>query len=198
MKHNTTDAWGGVNTRWCNTAVVILLVALFARGLATQGIDTQVTDSPAIFVAHPWDPNTPPTGNPDLIEGADPAPVANIWTGIGPAPIASGQRPGGGPVSGRIAGIAADPVDVNTIYIAAAGGGVWKTTDGGSTWDSLTDSQSTLSMGAIAIAPNNHSIIYAGTGEANNSGDSNFGRGVLVSTNGGGGREPRTRAGGRR
>src|SRR5215510_1720327 len=97
MKHNTTDAWGGVNTRWCKTAVVILLLALFARGLATQGIDpqgidTQVTDSPAIFVAHPWDPSTPPTGNPDLIDEADPAPVANVWTAIGPAPIANGQR----------------------------------------------------------------------------------------------------------
>src|SRR5262245_30831720 len=195
MKHNTTDAWCGVNTRSCKAAVVILLVALFARGLATQGIDTQdidtqvadtqVTDSPAIFVAHPWDPSTPPTGNPDLIEEADPAPVFNIWTAIGPAPIANGQRPGGGPVSGRITGIAADPVDGNTIYIAAAGGGVWKTTDGGSLWNSLTDSESTLSMGAIAIAPTNHSIIYAGTGEANFAGDSNFGRGVLVSTNGG-------------
>ena len=88
-------------------------------------------------------------------------------------------------MSGRIAGIAADPADGNTLYIAAAGGGVWKTTDGGSTWNPLTDSQSTLSMGAIAVAPSNSSVIYAGTGEANNSGDSNFGRGVLVSTNGG-------------
>jgi photosystem II stability/assembly factor-like uncharacterized protein len=190
MRHNTTDVWGGVNIRWWKTAVVMLLVVLFARGLATQsldtqGLDTQGTDSPAIFVAHPWDPSTSPTGDPDLIEGEDPAPVANIWTAIGPAPITNGQRPGGGPVSGRITGIAADPGDANTIYIAAAGGGVWKTTDGGSTWNSLTDSLSTLSMGAIAIAPSNHSIVYAGTGEANFSGDSNFGRGVLVSTNGG-------------
>src|SRR5262249_34983181 len=79
----------------------------------------------------------------------------------------------------------AHPTDAGTIYIAAAGGGVWKTIDGGITWDPLTDSQPTLSMGAIAIAPSNPQVIYAGTGEANNSGDSNFGRGVLVSTNGG-------------
>jgi photosystem II stability/assembly factor-like uncharacterized protein len=71
------------------------------------------------------------------------------------------------------------------IYIAAAGGGVWKTTDNGANWIPLTDAQSTLSMGAIAVAPSNTSVIYAGTGEANNSGDSNFGRGVLVSTDGG-------------
>jgi hypothetical protein len=42
-----------------------------------------------------------------------------------------------------------------------------------------------LSMGAVAIARSNPLVIYAGTGEANNSGDSNFGRGILVSTNGG-------------
>ena len=120
MKHNTTDNWGGVNTRWCKTAVAMLLVVLFARGLATQGIVADDTDSPAIFVAHPWDPNSSPTDSPDLL-GADPAPVANIWTAIGPAPITNGQRPGGGPVSGRITGIAADPSDVNTIYISAAG-----------------------------------------------------------------------------
>ena len=85
-------------------------------------------------------------------------------------------------------GIAAHPINANTIYIAAAGGGVWKTTDGGSIWIPLTDSQPTLAMGAIASAPSNPSVIYAGTGEANNSSDSHFGGGILVSTDGG---EPR-------
>jgi hypothetical protein len=107
------------------------------------------------------------------------------WTALGPAPILGGQTPGNGPVTGRIAAIAADPSDANIIYIAAAGGGVWKTTDGGTSWTPLTDSQSTLTMGAIAIAPSNTSIIYAGTGEANFSGDSVYGRGILKSTDGG-------------
>ena len=84
-------------------------------------------------------------------------------------------------------GIAAHPINANTIYIAAAGGGVWKTTDGGSIWIPLTDSQPTLAMGAIASAPSNPSVIYAGTGEANNSSDSHFGGGILVSTDGGDG-----------
>lgn len=108
-------------------------------------------------------------------------PRRNVWTPIGPAPLEGfGQA-----FSGRITGIAADQSDQNTIYIAAAGGGVWKTTNGGLTWSVLTDMQSTLSMGAIAIAPSNPSVLYAGTGEANNSGDSNYGRGILVSTDGG-------------
>ena len=105
------------------------------------------------------------------------------WTAIGPAPLNSSQATGN--VSGRIAAIAAHPTDANTIYVAAAGGGVWKTINGGTNWTALTDIQSTLSMGAVAIARSNPLVIYAGTGEANNSVDSNFGRGILVSTNAG-------------
>jgi hypothetical protein len=107
------------------------------------------------------------------------------WTPIGPAPVTLGGVPGSQPVSGRIAAIATDPTNANIIYVGAWGGGVWKTTDGGSTWTPLTDGQATLTMGAIAVAPSNPSIIYAGTGTAADSGDSFYGRGVLKSTNGG-------------
>jgi photosystem II stability/assembly factor-like uncharacterized protein len=103
------------------------------------------------------------------------------WTAIGPAPLGSGN----GANSGRLTGIAVSPTDPNTIYVAAAGGGVWKTTDGGTTWAALTDAQTTLAMGSIAIAPTDPNRIYAGTGEANNSLDSNHGNGILVSTDGG-------------
>jgi hypothetical protein len=105
------------------------------------------------------------------------------WTAIGPAPLNSAYVHGN--VSGRITGIAAHPTDANTIYVAAAGGGVWKTTNGGTNWSALTDTRRTLSMGAVAIARSNPLVVYAGTGEANNVADSNFGRGILVSTNGG-------------
>jgi photosystem II stability/assembly factor-like uncharacterized protein len=107
------------------------------------------------------------------------------WTPIGPAPIVNTFGLGNLPASGRIATIAADPTNANTIYIGAAGGGVWKTTDGGTTWSPLTDNQATLSMGAIAVAPSNPNIIYAGTGEPDNSNDSFYGRGILKSTDAG-------------
>src|SRR5262245_14502996 len=55
------------------------------------------------------------------------------WTAIGPADISNVG------FAGRIAGVAADPTDPNTIYIAAAGGGVWKTIDAGKHWLPLTD-----------------------------------------------------------
>src|SRR5437660_2906559 len=106
------------------------------------------------------------------------------WTPIGPAPLNSADVTGN--VSGRNTGIAAHPTDANTIYVAPAGGGVWKTTSGGTNWSPLTDIQSTLSMAAVAIARSNPLLVYAGTGEANNSGDSNLGRVILVSTDGGG------------
>ncbi len=130
------------------------------------------------------------------------------WTDIGPgsstltsgqveAPISNGQVPGGGAVSGRVTGIATDPTNPNSIYIATAGGGVWQTTDGGNNWKPLTDSVSDSTpaanpvpefIGAIAIAPSSppaSRVIYAGTGEANNNVDGYAGEGILVSTKGG-------------
>ncbi|HEV2323067.1 MAG TPA: hypothetical protein VGS10_03845, partial [Terracidiphilus sp.] len=118
---------------------------------------------------------------PLAIQSPTPALSQSTWSPLGPASLQSG----GGLVSGRITGVAVDPTNSNTIYIAAAGGGVWKTTDGGTTWTALTDHQATLGMGSIAVAPTDHLKIYAGTGEANNSSDSDYGQGILVSNDGG-------------
>ena len=118
------------------------------------------------------------------LEALEDRTVLSAWVPKGPAPILGGT-PGGDPTTGRIAGIAADPSDPNTVYIAAAGGGVWKTTDGGSDWTPLTDAQPTLFMGALALAPSDPTVLYAGTGEATNSSLSFYGRGVLKSTDAG-------------
>jgi photosystem II stability/assembly factor-like uncharacterized protein len=107
------------------------------------------------------------------------------WTPLGPAPIVPGLDAGADAVTGRIASIAADPHDPSVIYLAAAGGGVWKTTNAGNSWSPLTDDQATLFMGAIALASSNPDIIYAGTGEATNSIFSFSGRGVLKSSDAG-------------
>src|SRR5438552_12549910 len=118
---------------------------------------------------------------------------SSSWTAIGPAPLGSSPAFAN---SGRIAGVAAHPTDPNTIYISAAGGGVWKTTNGGTSWSMLTDAQPTLYMGAIAIAPSNANVLYAGTGEANNGVTTYFGRGILASTDGGASWTLRTGPGG--
>jgi photosystem II stability/assembly factor-like uncharacterized protein len=117
----------------------------------------------------------------------------DTWTPIGPAPLVNGTTSYREATSGRIAALAAHPKDSNILYIAAASGGVWKTENAGTRWIPLTDFQATLSMGAIALAPSNPDVIYAGTGEAT-FGPSKVrlhrdniytGRGLLKSTNGG-------------
>jgi photosystem II stability/assembly factor-like uncharacterized protein len=62
---------------------------------------------------------------------------------------------------------------------------VWKTTDGGTSWTPLTDTQFSLALGSLAIDPNNHLNVYAGTGEENFAGDSYYGGGLLKSSDGG-------------
>jgi uncharacterized protein YbbK (DUF523 family) len=118
------------------------------------------------------------------------------WTLIGPQPInstATMNRFNGGPtIAGRIAALAVDPTNRDIVYLGAAAGGVWKSTDAGANWTPVTDNQPSLSTGSIAIDPTAAScspapckVIYVGTGEANNSADSYYGAGILKSTNGG-------------
>jgi uncharacterized membrane protein len=123
------------------------------------------------------------------------------WTSLGPVPLASDATGNGtqnyDQVSGRATAVAIDPADStgNTVYIAGAQGGIWKSTNAANstansvTWTPLTDDQATLSFGAIAIQPGNsnpaNTVILAATGEADNSADSYFGLGILNSTDAG-------------
>jgi len=84
------------------------------------------------------------------------------WHSIGPVGV---NYDPWGIVTGRIKALAVHPTDPNTIYIGAANGGIWKTTDGGATWLDIGGNLETLSFGAIAIDPNNPETVYAGSGE---------------------------------
>ncbi len=130
-----------------------------------------------------------------LLAASDSIPLTvGVWTPIGPMPAADGSTGYSELTAGRITAIAGDPADANTIYAGAASGGVWKTIDAGQTWAPLTDSQASLYIGALAVAPSNNQVIYAGTGEANNGPSKETrehryniysGRGILKSTDGG-------------
>ena len=127
---------------------------------------------------------------------------AGSWIPLGPVPLASDASGSGmqdyRQVAGRVTAVAIDPADPtgNTVYIGAAQGGVWKSTNAAYSaadnvaWTPRTDNQATLSIGAIAIQEQQvpdatKSVILAATGEANNSADSYFGLGILRSTDAG-------------
>ena len=105
-----------------------------------------------------------------------------MWTSIGPMPTDPGSTY---VTAGRVNAIAVDPRDNNVVYMGAAEGGVWKTTDGGVNWTALTDDQPSLANGAIAIDPSSPDTVYIGTGEENFAYDSYYGAGILKSTDGG-------------
>jgi photosystem II stability/assembly factor-like uncharacterized protein len=81
--------------------------------------------------------------------------------------------------------IAVDPNNANHWLVGGAQGGIWETLNAGGNWVALTDAVLSLSVGAIAISPNNSRIIYYGSGEPNNSADSYGGQGLFKSTDGG-------------
>jgi len=86
---------------------------------------------------------------------------------------------------GRVTRAAGVPGDPNIYYLAGAASGVWQTMDGGLTWKPLFDDQPVSSVGSIALAPSNPSVIYIGSGEANIRGNVAAGDGVYKSTDGG-------------
>ena len=123
------------------------------------------------------------------------------WVPLGPVPLASDASGNGTQdyhqVAGRATAVAIDPADAsgNTVYVGGAQSGVWKSTNAANptannvAWTPITDNQPTLSIGALAIRPGNsdpaETLILAATGEANSSGDSYFGLGILRSADGG-------------
>lgn len=109
------------------------------------------------------------------------------WSAIGPRSIANGWPTQWGNFSGRIRGLAVHPIDPDIVYIGAASGGIWKTTNGGTTWQDLSNQFELLTFGAIAIDPQNPETVYAGTGELLAGWDMNTysGDGIYKSTDGG-------------
>ncbi|MEW6511369.1 MAG: glycosyl hydrolase [Bacteroidota bacterium] len=87
--------------------------------------------------------------------------------------------------SGRIADIAVDLHDRSRYFVAVASGGVWKTTNAGTTWTPVFDKQSSYSIGCVAIDPRNPSVIWVGTGENNSQRSVSYGDGVYRSEDGG-------------
>jgi photosystem II stability/assembly factor-like uncharacterized protein len=119
------------------------------------------------------------------------SPVAGQWIFMGPDSITNGQGLSasgecGAPARIRVTGrVTAIGFGAQGMYVGSAAGGVWKSTDGGTSWIPLTDSQPSLAVGALAVLPGPPDTIYAGTGEGNNGCDNEYGQGILKSSDGG-------------
>jgi len=93
---------------------------------------------------------------------------------------------GSATMSGRIAAVAARNVDGKTLlYVGAASGGVWKSTDGGTTFKPVFDKQPVQSIGAVTIDPSNPQVVWVGTGESWTRNSVSVGNGIYRSTDGG-------------
>lgn len=104
------------------------------------------------------------------------------WVELGPFDVPNNgtSQPTG---LGRLCAIAFDPGNSSTIYVGAASGGIWKSTNSGSSWTNITNNLPTLGVSAIVVHPSNSNIIYLGTGDRD-GGDAP-GYGVYRSTDGG-------------
>jgi photosystem II stability/assembly factor-like uncharacterized protein len=87
--------------------------------------------------------------------------------------------------SGRVIALAVDPKNPSHYYVAAASGGVWKTTNAGTTWAPVFDKEGSYSIGAVALDPKNPGVVWVGTGENNSQRSVSYGDGVYRSDDGG-------------
>ena len=105
----------------------------------------------------------------------DSASIAGMrWRQLGPANF-----------EGRSSDIVGIPGPSKTLFVATAGGGIWKTMNNGITWRPLFDDQRVISMGMLAIAPSDTQQVWAGTGEPNSRNTIEAGAGIYKSTDGG-------------
>ena len=163
---------------WLFIFAVIVCIFTFKNTLAQSGESEEKGDAVKLQKPYKWE-----FQNASLIPlGRLFKTEAQTWSPIGPAPMNSGFYGG---VSGRVTSLAVDPTNSNIAFAAAAGGGLWKTTDGGTTWNPVTDNFPRLSSGSVAIDPNNPSTIYIGTGEMNFNIDGYPGEGIFKSTDDG-------------
>jgi len=90
-----------------------------------------------------------------------------------------------GPQGNRVIAVIGEPGNPNVYYVGAASGGVWKSTDGGHRWTPVFDDQPASSIGALALAPSDPNVVWAGTGETFIRANISIGNGIYRSTDGG-------------
>ncbi len=127
------------------------------------------------------------SGSPSPTPGASPSQTPGASASPTPGPMAALQWRNLGPAvaGGRLAAIAGSNRDPALVYIGSAGGGVWKSTDGTTSWTPVFDAQDVGSIGSVALSPNDPSDVWVGSGESNPRNDVSYGDGMYRSTDGG-------------
>jgi photosystem II stability/assembly factor-like uncharacterized protein len=159
--------------------IAITIAAAGAPARAQDALDTPADPPQPIRLADPpeaEDIPEPPTGDsqPTVKKLSASTFTALRARGIGPALM-----------SGRISDIAVNPRDHSEFYVAAASGGVWKTTNRGVSFSPVFDDQGSYSIGCLAIDPSNTNVVWVGTGENKSQRSVSFGDGVYRSADGG-------------
>ncbi len=108
--------------------------------------------------------------------------ISANWSSLGPATVPNVGSQGHSGL-GRINCIAIHPTTSSTIFVGAASGGLWKSTDSGTNWTTVTDNLGSLGVTSIAFDPNDANTIYIATGDGDAS--NTYSLGVMKSTNGG-------------
>lgn len=121
--------------------------------------------------------------------------VPGSWVALGPSPM-NMLSWSMGRVAGRVSALAVHPASELTLFLGTASGGLWRTSDGGTSWSSVFDAVGTQTIGSVIFDPNNAGTLWAGTGEQGQSCISYFGMGVFRSQDGGFSFQPRNGAGG--
>src|SRR5262245_61586894 len=156
----------------------LLLVIIVGIAIATVTVYSQGNTQPAgQNGAQPQRPNASPRPSPTptpINWSTDPMLKRFVWRGIGPASM-----------GGRVDDIAAVESNPYIVYVGFATGGVWKSTNSGTTFQPIFDIYSTASIGDIAVAPSDPNVVWVGTGEANNRQSSSFGDGIYKSIDAG-------------
>ncbi len=164
---------------------VLLWCAALAAGLAIAGrAVTASAESAGAAVDQQQEPSTPRTGVGDVKRPEAPVPEQE-GDDKHKGPFDGLQFRFIGPPGNRVSAVAGVPGDPNVYYAGAASGGVWKSIDGGTEWKPAFDKMPAQSIGAIAIAPSDHSIVWVGTGETFIRSNVSIGDGVYRSTDGG-------------
>ena len=131
-----------------------------------------------------------PNGTP-IGSNVAPAATGPTWEFVGPRNLPPPYQVYYGPpnsiLSGRVNAIAFDPITPSVVYLVAAGGGVWKSTDGGSNWKVLSDipTFSSLQASSVAVQPGNSNLVMVGMGDFDGNNGFGLSQGIMRSANGG-------------